>query len=33
MTEKCITEGAKPEYVYDGIRPRKENKKVIKKSA
>ena len=33
VTEKCITEGAKPEYVYDATRPRKENKRVIKKSA
>ena len=33
VTDKCITEGAKPEYVYDVTRPRKENKKVIKRSA
>ena len=31
VTEKCITEGSKPEYVYDSIRPKKE--RVIKKSA
>ena len=33
VTEKCIIENAKPEYVYDGVRPRKENKRIIKKSA
>ena len=33
VTDKCITEGAKPEYVYDAIRPRKDSKKFIKKSA
>ena len=31
VTDKCITEGAKPEYVYDSIRPKKE--RFIKKSA
>ena len=31
VTDKCITEGAKPEYVYEGIRPKKD--RVIKKSA
>ncbi|MBR4313884.1 MAG: ATP-dependent Clp protease ATP-binding subunit ClpX [Lachnospiraceae bacterium] len=33
VTDKCIAEGAKPEYVYDSIRPRKDSKKFIKKSA
>ena len=31
VTDKCIAEGAKPEYVYDSIRPKKE--RFIKKSA
>lgn len=31
VNEKCIAEGAKPEYVYDSIRPKKE--RFIKKSA
>lgn len=31
VNEKCIAEGAKPEYVYDSIRPKKD--RVIKKSA
>ena len=33
VTEKCVTEGAKPEYVYDGARGKGDNKKVVKKSA
>lgn len=33
VTDKCITEGAKPEYIYDSIRPKKDAKRVIKKIA
>ena len=33
VTEKCVTEGAKPEYVYDGTRGKGDSKKVVKKSA
>ncbi len=36
VTEKCILNGEKPEYIYDGARDSKENKdnkKTVKKSA
>ena len=33
VTEKCITENARPEYVYDTIKPKKDQKKFVKRSA